>query len=320
MVKNYKALIFASAALYFCNVNGVIAQPMRGYEIPPPPPNTVPMMTSEPQLSHVNISQSHAAQTPAPVIMFRQTIIPPPREINYAATTEATINEVALPKMPVQMAANAQMPVVAHENPQISPPVPSRSIIPQSIRNFYNDATRAPEQIGDPTRGPIRAIVQDTRTAIIHDAPQALADILPWVDNTRKQEPFESVLARVSDNLERANASDPAWALPAQNEIRDLATRLDRLPAPPQYHAEIYPQQQPVSANSPDSNPRPFHARPIWPGARPVSEQQIRPTTVISSGNEEIGVSAAGQNLAPQFEAEEAPPAAPQRPARRRRR
>lgn len=135
-------------------------------------------------------------------------------------------------------------------------------------------------------RGPFKAIYEDTKTAIKRDVPQALADSLPWVDANRKQEPFENVLERVSDNLARANVTDPEWALPAQSEIRELAVKLDRLSNPPQIASDF-------NYAAPYSNPnntRAFRPRPVWPGAQTsLNETQIRPATLTTSGVDEFG-------------------------------
>lgn len=135
-------------------------------------------------------------------------------------------------------------------------------------------------------RGPFKAIYEDTKTAIKRDVPQALADSLPWVDANRKQEPFENVLERVSDNLARANVTDPEWALPAQSEIRELAVKLDRLSNPPQIASDF----NYASPNSMPNNTRAFRPRPVWPGAQAsLNETQIRPATLTTNGVDEFG-------------------------------
>lgn len=130
-------------------------------------------------------------------------------------------------------------------------------------------------------RGPIKAIYQDTKTAIIHDAPQALANNLPWVDKDRKNQPTDVVLKNVSDKLARANAADPEWVKPAREQLFELSRKLDTLPNAPQYKEEYQAQEM-----QQDPNSRAFKPRPVWPGAKISYEPQNRPITITSDGVE----------------------------------
>lgn len=133
-------------------------------------------------------------------------------------------------------------------------------------------------------RGPIKAIYQDTKSAIANDVPQALADHLPWVDTNRKQENFESVLDRVADNLQRAKAADPEWAYAAQNEIRELAQKLDKLPAPPQYREEtIYKNYDPTREEIAVYDD--YHKRPVWNGANASGAEKPQKPVALKSNN-----------------------------------
>lgn len=130
-------------------------------------------------------------------------------------------------------------------------------------------------------RPPLKAIYQDSVKAVKEDVPQAVADNLPWVDTMRKQEPLDTVLARVSDNLSRANASDPEWVYPAQSELRELAQKLDKLSNPPQYKSEI----ESPTVKSTISDRKEFRKRPVWHGAKGVNDVNIRPEVVTSNTN-----------------------------------
>jgi hypothetical protein len=141
-------------------------------------------------------------------------------------------------------------------------------------------------------RGPVRRILQDTRRAVMRDVPEGIADALPWVDRDPKNEPFDEVLDRVAADLHRASQADPAWALPAQREIRALSKRLDLLSEPP-------PLPQTGDESRPEAvvaglDDRPFRPRPIWPGATGRPEAQVRPVTLITSGTQQEGPRATG--------------------------
>lgn len=137
-------------------------------------------------------------------------------------------------------------------------------------------------------RGPFRRIFEDTRTSVVRDVPEALADALPWVDKGQKAESFEGVLSRVASDLQAASARDPQWALGAQDNIRRLAKQLDTFPAPPPA-----PMTKPEMAVQ-SAPARPFRPRPIWPGASGRPEAQVRPVTVITPTGYQQGAQAAG--------------------------
>jgi hypothetical protein len=130
-------------------------------------------------------------------------------------------------------------------------------------------------------RGPWTRIWQDSRRTVLRDGPEALANALPWVDRDRKDEPFEEVLARVSNELGRAHSADPEWALAVERDLRSLDARLARLPAPPPGDAGHPPVGLPAE---PLADTRPFRPRPVWPGAAATGattgEAQLRPTAL----------------------------------------
>lgn len=293
-----------------------------------------------------------SASVPAPVVMFRQVSFPAITQETLASANQNHLEAVLPTVTPVSTApTGALLPLPAPKIDENTLAMPPQSLAPNEImtpaqaetkrrrrfweplelpatpapsilepaKGLYRDITMDVDAPIDSRRGPMKAIVQDSSRALRRDVPQALADALPWVDNARKQEPFDSVLARVTDNLSRANASDPEWANPAQSEIRELATRLDRLSSPPQYRAEY---QAPIISNNSSNilTARPFYTRPIWPGARANSESQLRPVAILSNSQDEVGVNAAGQNLmvAPEPSEEQKPKPA-QAPNRRRR-
>jgi hypothetical protein len=137
-------------------------------------------------------------------------------------------------------------------------------------------------------RGPFRRIFEDTRTSVVRDVPEALADALPWVDKGQKAESFEGVLSRVASDLQAASARDPQWALGAQGNIRRLAKQLDTFPAPPpapMTEPELAVQSAPT---------RRFRPRPIWPGASGRPEAQVRPVTVITPTGYQHGTQTSG--------------------------
>jgi hypothetical protein len=126
----------------------------------------------------------------------------------------------------------------------------------------------------------------------VRDIPQALADAIPWVDRNRKDEPFNAVLARTADELSRAAAQDPEWALPAEDEIRELAQRLSLLTAPPPAQTAFIDESRPIRPGGPET--RPFRSRPIWPGTSGRPEPQSRPLALVTSSPEEEGPRVAG--------------------------
>lgn len=137
---------------------------------------------------------------------------------------------------------------------------------------------------GGRVRGPWRAIYEDTKSAIKNDVPQAIADYLPWVDYERKQVPFNEVLGKVANGLDRAYQEDPEWAASLKPELMDLARKMDAMPSPPQYKAEYAVEE--IDQASPSKS---FKKRPVWPGAKFANEEQIRPFALTSQTENEIG-------------------------------
>lgn len=133
-------------------------------------------------------------------------------------------------------------------------------------------------------RGPWRAIYEDTKTAIAKDMPQALADSLPWVDYERKNVPLDQVLDKVADGLNRANKEDPEWAASLKPELLDLARKMENMSTPPQYKEEYLP-----IAKMDDPAIKEFKKRPVWPGAKMVAEEQVRPFAINSQTEKEFG-------------------------------
>lgn len=244
-----------------------------------------------------------------------------PNHIVANKTIEAPVNVVA--SEPVQTASVAP---VTEPNPQIiiSSPEQEQEIIIQDTpkrRHFWSWPwwRKNEENQAHAPRGPIRAIYEDSKTAIVQDIPQSLADHLPWVDSERKNQEFNQVLARVSNDLARANAADPEWALPAQTEIRALANRLERLSAPPMVDMQNNAQQY-AEANQISS--RPFRPRPIWPGAVQTIEPQNRPVSLTTKGVEEAGAPTSGEVIlwqSPPENDEAGPNPPPARSSRRNR-
>ncbi len=331
------ALSFAFNAANAQSIGSFATRPLMNNDVPPPPPNTIEMPIAKQVAAPISVPISNS---PAPVTMFRQTNFPEPEPQTISGENPNYIqNNISSPNTniapiapnnysPTNYAPTNYAPVMAAPavpkrkrrfwEPLELPTTPAPSIL-EPAKGLYRDITMDVDTPIDSRRGPMKAIVQDSSRALRRDVPQALADALPWVDNARKQEPFESVLARVTDNLSRANASDPEWANPAQSEIRELATRLDRLSSPPQYRAEY--QELPIAHQASDVHTaRPFYTRPIWPGARPVSEGQLRPVAIVSNTDSEIGINASGRNIeVPPEASEETKPKPQSRQSRRRR-
>jgi hypothetical protein len=249
---------------------------------------------------------------PRPVVMFSATPRPVERD------SQPKIEFVEPPPETAPMLAPTLGPAVA----QTEAPGPSRpySITNQAQRDAastgwdptYVDEVAAPPMVpggnaegvdtvrylaGQATpqrtnRSPIRRIVQDTGRGLVRDLPEAVADALPWVDRDAKNEPFGDVLDRVADDLHRAALGDPAWALPAQREIRALSKRLDRLAEPPPLPQAAGDGQ--ADAMLGGSDDRPFRPRPIWPGASGRPEAQVRPVTLTTTSGQQGGPTAAG--------------------------
>jgi hypothetical protein len=144
-------------------------------------------------------------------------------------------------------------------------------------------------------RRALSRIVQDSGRGLTYDLPEALADTLPWVDRDRKNEPFEAVLARVANDLNRASLADPEWARGAQREIHALSKRLDRLPEPPPLPVQQVGLDGALMLDPfPNLETRPFRPRPIWPGASGRPETQMRPTTIVTETGLQQGPRATG--------------------------
>ena len=194
---------------------------------------------------------------------------------------------------------------------------PQHNVGPLRARNHTANDIAPQSPVEPQNRGPLKAIYQDSRTALFEGLPNRIASGLPWVNHGNRGEPFESVLARVTTDLQSASAANPEWALPAQNEIRRLAMQLDRLPAPPTYAGA----QNPTDDAPPTASNRPFRPRPIWPGASANIEAQTRPTSLTTTGVDEQGSASAGENVIWQnLEPSETPPAPTSRTSRRTRR
>jgi hypothetical protein len=184
------------------------------------------------------------------------------------------------------------------------------------------------KKIVDPNAKPsaFARIWRDSKTGLLHDAPEALADALPWVDKSQKAEPIANVLTKVVDELNRAAAQDPEWVNPAERELRELSKRLATLSAPPpavpspaqlSSDGEMAKGDRPISYGS-----RPFRPRPIWPGATASTEVQSRPVSVVTYTGLDDGPPVQGQPLPvvadpAEESASAAKPAAKNAPAKR---
>jgi hypothetical protein len=247
-----------------------------------------------------------AHRGPKPVTMFR-AIPSPVAQQRTAIDLIAPSQGEAVPAAVIEPRASRPYSIVnqaqidaaqtgwnpANTDAVVAPPMVAGMVASQPVgsRSPTNQARRyqARQSL---YRGPFRRILQDTRRGITRDLPEALADALPWVDGDAKNEPFDEVLDRVSDELRRAAQSDPAWALPAQREIRDLSQRLSSLPAPPPLGQEVDDMSALDGLSSVDN--RPFRPRPIWPGASGRPEAQVRPVTLITSSVEQDGPRVSG--------------------------
>lgn len=265
-----------------------------------PSPPTLPLVSLVPGVTDLqlpSLSRATTGQTAMPVVMFRAYPRPEPSPVQQ---------EAAVSKPPPEPAYHAMW----------QPPALTQTAPPYQ---YVTDAIALP-RLREP-RGPWTRIYQDSRRAVVRDLPETLADSLPWVDRDRKDERLDEVLARVSDELNRARVSDPEWANAAERELRALGARLDRMPEPPpEAAASISPQTEPANRHA-----RPFRPRPVWPGAQATSEPQVRPATLTTFGIEESGPTAMGVagTWTPPFDVEpteiapQPPPRAPQRRDRR---
>jgi hypothetical protein len=267
---------------------------------------TMPYSQNTPATAPVPVNQAPVIAAPSaakyrgppPVVMFRGT--PPP---SLLPTTAPAVGAIALP-------SQEQAPLLSQP---LAPPR-EYSIVSQAARDAANagwsraslDPVVAPAIVpgmqidqsgpsrqnpvstdGQKYRGPMRRIFEDTRKGIVHGIPEAVADALPWVDRDASHEPFNNVLARAADDLNRAALGDPNWALPAQQEIRALSRRLDSLSAPPTL-AQSSENLRPIVGVA-GVDDRPFRPRPIWPGASGRPEDQVRPVTLVTSTGQEQG-------------------------------
>lgn len=261
------------------------------------PPNVGP-----PALPKSTVSPRYRG--PPPVVMFRATppappaiepiieFIEPPPLPQGAPPHSPSVVPASLPdtsQRRYSIANTAERDAVntgwnpANTEAVIAPPmVSSRAGTP--ISPYGNTAATSDAR---DYRGPVRRILQDTRRGITRDLPEAVADAMPWVDRDAKNEPFDDVLDRVSDELHRAALADPAWALPAQREIRALSRRLEMLPAPPPL-SQVPDNSRPVSVAA-GIDDRPFRPRPIWPGASGRPEAQVRPVTLVTNSDQQAG-------------------------------
>jgi hypothetical protein len=285
-------------------------------------PYMVPTTQSAPPPSQA-IPQGQGAPVyrgPAPVTMFRAP--PPPQAEPIQEPVYQEEQPIASPpeRPPYSIIAQSQRDAIAREpvqepawNPAsledvVAPPMVASGPVERAGRDPEPQRLDRP---GQPYhRRAMRRIFQDTKTSLTYDMPEALADALPWVDRDRKNEPFESVLARVADDLNRAAQSDPEWALGAQRQIRALSKQLDRFPEPPPLQP-LDPQLVDVGTTSGivDINNRPFRPRPIWPGASGRPEAQVRPATIVTETGIQPGPASGGVRAAYVPSAEDAPPA-----------
>jgi hypothetical protein len=274
-------------------------------------------------------TRPYAPVVQAPVQQAQRPVLPPQSE-----PTAPYLNE----RRPYSIVAQSQLDaqtMTPDPIPAWNPASKDDVVAPPMVADGPLDATPRDEPIaaarpragrgvpvtrGRPLhRGAISRIIRDTGRGITYDLPEGVANNLPWVDRDRKTEPFEAVLARVADDLNRATHTDPQWAFGAQREIRELSKRLDRLPEPPPMPAPIQTAQlaeaEPLAGQS-----RPFRPRPIWPGASGRPEEQVRPSTIVThtglqSGPRSEGVTAV---FDPNMEAEGEAALGAQRPSRPR--
>jgi hypothetical protein len=185
-------------------------------------------------------------------------------------------------------------PLPGVERPSTSPSTPlGQPIVQDMPLETAGQASSEAAQPPAPYRTPLRRITQDTGRAIMRDVPEGLANALPWVDKDRKNAPFNEVLGRVAEDLNRAAQMDPEWALPVQREVRALALQMDRLPAPP----PLDPSQTITNGQSDNNAPwsdRPFRPRPIWPGASGRPEAQVRPVSIVTHTGTQDGPQSSG--------------------------
>jgi hypothetical protein len=228
----------------------------------------------------------------SPVVMFRPTPNLMPTQADGAVMTAVALEpiESILPDPIAPLAIQSKVPPKAETR---------RLGLFQRLRNSLEPIIPK-KKVVDPNANPsaFARIWRDSKTGLLHDAPEALADALPWVDKSQKAEPIQEVLSQVVDDLNRAASQDPEWVNPAERELRELSKRLSTLSAPP--------PMPPKSASSGDgmtpsleeiSTGRRFRPRPIWPGATVTAEVQSRPATVVTDAALDEGPSTEGQLL-----------------------
>jgi hypothetical protein len=137
---------------------------------------------------------------------------------------------------------------------------------------------------------------------ITTDSVEAVADLLPWVDRKRKDEPIEDVLTRVADELARARAADPEWVLPAEQELRALAKRIGTLPAPPLGQTADHGPLLPTPPS------RSYALRPLWPGADGAPEVRRRPMSPTTESGFDMGPSSIADSIGPYIDPDAPPP------------
>jgi hypothetical protein len=270
---------------------------------------------------------------PPPVSMFRATPpVPPQRPYEgepqptraperppYSIVAQAERDAIARAGAPEPVWNPASLedvvaPPMVASGREISASAPSASA-PALVRGARGQPRSRAAGGPSYSRRAWRRIFEDSRTGLVYDMPEALADALPWVDRDRKNEPFESVLARVADDLNRAALRDPEWALGAQREIRRLSKRLDLFPEPPPLpNAPALESEEQEQSGILDISVRPFRPRPIWPGASGRPESQVRPVTIFTETGNQTGPQTEGVQAPFVASAEEgAPGAAPRR-------
>ena len=231
----------------------------------------------------------------SPVVMFGPPARMMPTQPDGAAMTTVELE----PIVSILPAPIAPMEFPMEARSKISP---GRMGILQRLKNVMKP-TIPPKKGVKPNPNPsaFARIWRDSKTGLLHDAPEALADALPWVDKSQKAEPISEVLTKVVDDLNRAAAQDPEWVNPAERELRELSKRLSTLSEPPPSvpnpaqlgsDGEIAKGDRPISYGS-----RPFRPRPIWPGATVSSEVQSRPVSVVTYTGLDNGPAVQGQPL-----------------------
>jgi hypothetical protein len=211
-----------------------------------------------------------------PIVMFRGTPAEP-------LTRPTLVSMIPPADFSPQVAPKPAVPVL------VTPPPVAKPVLRVA-------ATPVPSAKRKKPAGPFKRIWRDTKKSVVEDIPEALADALPWVDRTDKDEPIEQVLARISADLSRASAKDPEWIYPAEGELRELSKRLATLADPPVagiVGATVATLPEQDTAN------RPFRPRPIWPGTNGRPEMQSRPTALVTGSTIQQGPEAIGQRLPP---------------------